>query len=482
MADETPDPQARREGEPTTEAWARLQQSDPAQGAPAPDLGAIRARALDQSTVVPMRRRRTAITVGAVAAGVALLAGTAVAGAAVGRVTAPEPEIVAAPVDEDTLPVVGAASPPIPVIAGQPGVAQGADANAMPGPVAAEAAAMSTDKAMAIYPGYGASLVPGDGLPDDPGSAPGYRLDADGIDLEALARQLGSAFGIKGDPVRQDYGWTVGSTDGTGPSIWVGEDATVSWSFSDPTQDPWSCGVVSEPEPAPADGSAGVSPGSDPAVPEACTPETAPIAERDAVRQARKILAALGVSDQPVDGIDVEWESGSDDYTTWVTAWQRVDGQRTQLSWSFTFAGETVAWANGFAAGLEQVPSYPIVGVRTAVIRSSDPRFAAFGPTPLDYGGVVPMASAREDSTLSSDASVSSDNEPAVPESDPRRVQVWWDPATVTGAELSLAQYWQPDGTLLILPAYRVTTADDRGTWAIIAVAQAAVEFVAPTE
>ena len=93
-----------------------------------------------------------------------------------------------------------------------------------------------------------------------------------------------------------------------------------------------------------------------------------------------------------------------------------------------------------------------------------------------DYGGVVPMAEARDDATASPDESTS------VPQGDPRRVQVYWDPMLATGAELSLAQYWQPDGTLLILPAYRVTTADDRGTWAIIAVAQTAVEFVAPTE
>ncbi|MFZ8911370.1 MAG: hypothetical protein ACO20A_12025, partial [Candidatus Nanopelagicales bacterium] len=65
---------------------------------------------------------------------------------------------------------------------------------------------------------------------------------------------------------------------------------------------------------------------------------------------------------------------------------------------------------------------------------------------------------------------------------DPRRVQVWWDPMVAVSAERSLAQYWQPDGTLLILPAYRVTTADDRGTWAIIAVAETAIDFVAPTE
>ena len=253
--------------------------------------------------------------------------------------------------------------------------------------------------------------------------------------------------------------------------MWVSEDGLVSWSFSDPTRDPWACGgAVIEPSP---EGSADVSPGA----PGVECEGFEPMDERDAVRQARKILATLGVSDKPVDGIDIEWESGSDDYMTWTTAWQRVNGQRTQLSWSFTFAGDQVAWANGFAAGLEQVPSYPIVGARTAVIRSSDPRFAAFGPTPLDYAIAVPLG---EPGDTTSSSTTSSDDVTPIPVGNPRRVQVSWDPATATGAELTLAQYWQPDGTLLILPAYRITTAEDRGTWAIIAVAQTAVDFVGP--
>jgi hypothetical protein len=445
----------------TTDPIARLSAADPAQEAPAPDLDAIRSRAREQSQVVPMRSRRTAITVGAVAAGVALLAGTALGGVALGRMTAPDAPVAAS--GEDSLPVVGGASPSIPVIAGQPPVNTGTPMSA-PGGAGTEAAI--ADKAM-IYPGYGVSIIPGDGLPDESTTAPGYRLDSADIDQRALARQLAEAFGVAGDPAKQDYGWTVGGVDGSGPSIWIGDDAMVSWSYSDPTRDPWSCGAV--PEPAPAAGSAGAVPGRS----EACEPSVAPIGQRDAVRQARKVLASLGVSDKPVDGIDVEWESGGDDYTTWVTAWQRVEGQRTQLAWSFTFAGEDIAWANGFAAGLERIPAYPVVGARTAVLRSADPRFASFGPTPLDGGITVPMAA---------DTSVSSDGAPRAPQGNPRLVQVWWDPMIATGAELSLAQYWQPDGTLLILPAYRVTTADDRGTWALIAVSQSAVDFVKPID
>ena len=47
----------------------------------------------------------------------------------------------------------------------------------------------------------------------------------------------------------------------------------------------------------------------------------------------------------------------------------------------------------------------------------------------------------------------------------------------VTGAELGLAQFWQPDGDLLILPAYRLT-GDDGSDWSLIAVTGQDVSFV----
>ena len=284
-----------------------------------------------------------------------------------------------------------------------------------------------------------------------------------------FARQLGTAFGIDEQPVKQEYGWAVGSTDGSGPSIWVGDDATVSWSFADPNQDPWSCGVT--PEPAPAD-AAQTSPAGDR---EACVPEVAPIGQREALREARKILGTLGVAEQSVDGVDIEWETGGDDYTTWATAWQRVDGQRTQLSWSFTFTGEQVAWANGFAPVWSRCrPTRSSVRARRSRDRAS---------RSSQRSG--PRHSTTESSCRWRRRVMRRPRRPRAPSRPGRRsarVQVWWDPMVAVSAERSLAQYWQPDGTLLILPAYRVTTADDRGTWAIIAVAETAIDFVAPTE
>jgi hypothetical protein len=48
---------------------------------------------------------------------------------------------------------------------------------------------------------------------------------------------------------------------------------------------------------------------------------------------------------------------------------------------------------------------------------------------------------------------------------------------TVTGAELGLAQYWQPDGGLLILPAYRLA-GEDGSSWSLLAVGDEYVAFV----
>lgn len=448
----------------------RLHAADPARTVPDADLTATRARVLQDAAgganVVPLHRRRGWVTAGSVAAGVVLLAGAVLGGMALGRSTAPVTEVPVASAPDESIPVVGAASPPLASVGG------GANPEARPAGEQADVAAESM-----IYPGYGVTLLPSPSLPNDAGTARGYRLVDDGVDRPTLAALLAKTLGVPGEPVEQEWGdWRVGTDDD--PSIWVSADTMVSWSFWDPTIRTWDCGYV---EPMPVDEAGTVEPEAAEAE---CLPDLPPPATRDAVKESRRLLAAIGVSDDAALDTSLEWESTSDEWSTWVTAWQLVDGQRTQLSWSFSYTGEGLVSANGFAAGLEMVPAYPIVGARTAVLRSSDPKYAALGPTLIGGGGIYPMAEARDGAgVVSSDTTVSSGDAAAakdIPAGDPEKVQIWWDPAVATDATSTLAQYWQPDGTLLILPAYEFTTADDRGTWVVISVADAALDFVAP--
>jgi hypothetical protein len=48
-----------------------------------------------------------------------------------------------------------------------------------------------------------------------------------------------------------------------------------------------------------------------------------------------------------------------------------------------------------------------------------------------------------------------------------------------TGAELGLAEFRQPSGEILILPAY-LLTANDGSTWSLLAISNAYVRFQPP--
>jgi hypothetical protein len=50
---------------------------------------------------------------------------------------------------------------------------------------------------------------------------------------------------------------------------------------------------------------------------------------------------------------------------------------------------------------------------------------------------------------------------------------------TITGATLSLSQFWTPSGAALFLPTYELT--DDAGTtWTVLAVTEDALDFTPP--
>ncbi len=142
-------------------------------------------------------------------------------------------------------------------------------------------------------------------------------------------------------------------------------------------------------------------------------------------------------------------------------AWLVLKGLRTELGWTVVVAPDgAVVWADGFAATLVPVPGYPVLGARDALNRALRPGWQFAGPTPWTGIGANP--------------------DMAVPGPVPT---VKGRPALVAGvqvlkaerAELSLAQFWQPDGSLLILPSYVITTDDDR-RWSLVSVTNAFID------
>ena len=321
-----------------------------------------------------------------------------------------------------------------------------------------------------IWPGFNTVFTPGKGLPNKSGTASGYTVDATGIDRAALAAQIATAFGVAGEPVKNEYGWTVGPTDGSGPVVYVNEDSSASWSYNNPAAygTPTPETVLSE------DSGVGTSAGSSGAVEGSAgpSPTVSPApSKKDAQAWATDIFTRLGM---PLDQVD--WQLDSYDPFTTATAWLTIDGERTQLQWSISFFGDgEISNAYGFSAGLVEIPGYAIIGVKDAIDRLGQPGWSALQPAMISSG----------------DVTIAVDDQPATQPSAPPNPTYQGRPAlgvtitvaTITKSELGLAQYWQPDGTILLLPAYLISDKDGH-QWSMLAVDDAYVAFtqVAPND
>ncbi len=260
-------------------------------------------------------------------------------------------------------------------------------------------------------------------LADDAGTAPGYRLVNAGISGAQVASILASTFGATGSVTTTDTGWSVGQTGE--PMVTVTSDPLFSWTYEDPA-------------------SLALAPAGDPLDP------------AEAISATTDALAGIGV-----DIATVEYQVDFADGRTGVSAWQLVGDQRTQLGWRLVFDTDgAILAASGFSSGLQGVPDYPIVGAATAVQRSQQSPWTALPASPV---ASAPGAPAEE----------------VVPQPDPTGRPTFDLPMStvdVTSAELGLAQYWQPDGSILLLPSYILTGADG-STWSLLALADSAVSF-----
>jgi len=455
------------------DAVARLRAADPAAGLEAREGFAdeVVARSMGGDAVVApsavgdsmrapvadldaerTRRRPRWIAVAAVAASLVVVGG---AGFAAGAVTNAD-STVAGP----------AAAPPISLQGGQAGASGGGGAEstagqAMQGPVAMDASGSASGKmaADASYPygfGYGRNVFTATGLASDAGTAKGYGFDARSASNPETVGALATALGVDGTPELVDGMWQVGPNDGTAPSVGVTLDGMLSFWYNDPALDPWAeCNKLLE------------TGNTD----QPCEPSPGELPSPDAAIASMKAL----IADVGQDPNAFEYSSDGTEgvYTRSVQAWPVVDGQRLDVAWSMEVLGEGIYSVSGTLAPVISLGDYGIVSEQAAFKRLSDPRFGT-QMTAMPYlaraGGV-----AEGDAIASPEPYVPPTEPPATPA---KGTAVSWpvNEVEIVDARLGLASQWQPDGSVLVVPAYEFTDANG-GTWSVIAVADEELDF-----
>ena len=430
---------ARATTEATPEAPA---EASPDPTAPVTDLAAERAR-----------RRPRWIAVAAVAASLVVFGG---AGYALGAST------------NGSTNLAGGAAPPISL--------QGADGGAtteqstvqdgaLPGFATDQAKRPASGATDMVYPyGFGRNSFSSSGLSTATGSAPGYAFDARAASNAETVAALAAALGVEGTPELKDGAWTVGPQDGTAPTLYVGLDGTLSFSYSNPLLNPWNC--------AKTEGGDGGE-GGDGAMPvEPCEPAAVALpSEAAAIDALRSLISSVGRDPAAFEYTSETWEGA---VTRSAQAWPVVDGQRIDQAWSLELTDGGVVSAYGALAELVSLGDYPIVSEQDAFERLSDPRFGA-------QMTAMPLAM-REQAVLEApDASTTSPEwvPPTEPPATPTEgALVGWpvNDVEIVSARLGLASQWQPDGSVLIVPAYEFTDAAG-GTWSVVAVADSKLDF-----
>ena len=383
-----------------------------------------------------------------------------------------------------------------------------------PAPMGGNAEEMAADSGaradMAVWPGYwGRTVFTASGLSSAGGSAEAFSLDAGKAFSEQTITALAAALGVAGTPTLQDWMWTVGPNDGSAATVQIFGDGTASVYYYDPTKDVWRCVATPDEtlkleEQAAADGEAArgeatqgdtdeggatqpsedvveptpVDPPPDATppdvgggvVPDPCTQQDLGSAPKGdaAIAVLRDTLRAIGL-----DPGDFEFvtEDYGDDAWTYVTAYHVVDGQRTGMAWGASLSGAGLQSLNGSLAPLAPMGRYDVVSPQEAVERLSDPRFGSSG------GGYYPLAEGSSARAME-DTATAPAPAPTVPAPVAPGARIAWpvSEVTITGSRLGLAMHTQPDGAVLLVPSYELTSSDG-AIWSIIAVADSHLDF-----
>ncbi|MET1017048.1 MAG: hypothetical protein ABWX76_09525 [Leifsonia flava] len=337
--------------------------------------------------------------------------------------------------------LAGAAAPPISLqTGGSPGgTAEDGREPAIGGGAAPDERMDST------YPyGYGRNAFSASGLSTSDGVATAYAFDPSATVSAATVTALATALGI-GSPAEQREGaWVVGPEDGSGPSLWVTLDGLLSFSYQNPQNNPWMCEKTGE----------------------TCEETGEAPSDDVAIGALRALVVAAGRDPGAFEFSSHVWE---DSPVRTAEARLVVDGQGIEQAWSMDIAESGVVSVNGALAALVDLGEYPVVSQQEGFERLSDPRFGA---------AMAIMPYATEPLVSEPDQPVSPVAPGTPPATPSAGTSISWpvNQVDIVSARLGLGSQWQPDGSVLVVPAYEFTDADG-GTWSVIAVAESKLDF-----
>jgi hypothetical protein len=354
-------------------------------------------------------------------------------------------------------------------------------------------AAPSADGRMAtdmMMPYRIVTFVPGDGLPSLPTNDVGYLFVGGATATAEQVAALAAGLGVEGEPVRTDDGysvyWRVGPDDGTAPSVYLYEDAQLSWSYGAAwaTQSVSAGCAIAEPGVAvdAVSGDAATSdvavetPAEPPVVEESCV-EPEPPANVPTPAEAESLTTDL-MTAVGLDPSSFDFETYGDEWFASVSAVEQLDGAFAARRFDAGFGAEgALQYASGQLAQPERVGPYPLVDLDTAIARLNDTSgfYGGFGGGMLDARMADVAVASDAEATAVGGGEAGSEPSVGAPVSiEPMPVESM-PPATVAPEEVTVtlvdvqADVWwayDVDGSVWLLPAYRFI--GDDGGWYVV--------------
>ena len=458
------------DGTSNDRGWELLRASDPADSAAAPDLAAIRASVLAESTNVVSISKRSWLAPVAVAASVALFVGVGAGYTIAAQSGSNSPNTISAP-----------------------GIEMGGAAGA-------------EDSKMAYWGGR--SFLEADSeIPDTSGSAIGYTFDASDIDRQAQLQSIADVFSVSGEITGnnkdgffvgdQNYVKAVAQISGASWDL----SQLITWNYSDSSVSPTYCGGdipmydtkssgdatpsvtatdAATPEPMPTvvpEPMPTVVPEPMPAPSDCVLPSGVLPSDESALSLAKEKFGAIDFNSETaiwsvVDGGEM-WGYNTEMAGAYkiVTAKVFIDGYDSNQSWSMTIGpDDSILNASGFFASFVPTAEYTIVGAKTAIERSQNGLWVNLPQQEIYKDGMVyPMELGTN--TNQSNVAKNSAGQPILDAN--------IDRVKITKAEPGLISWYLNDGSMILLPAYLLSEKDSKDSrqWLQLAIADEYVDF-----